>query len=127
MELKTQPNEHRCAETTVAHEIPLPQCCPISGNPQPGSFARIYYAPEKFMLEVTALKAYIDSYQGGRGEIRSMEGMIQAICQDCANCVEVDVSVIAELVIEPGQKMFVECEAKRSPSEKAEPEGPKED
>lgn len=111
MNLVKQKNERRCKSTTVTHHLPLPQCCPISGNPQPGSSISITYEPDHSMLEVASLVGYIDSYKGGRGEVRSMEGMIQSIAQDCANCVEVKVVAFAELIIYPGQSMAVECEA----------------
>jgi NADPH-dependent 7-cyano-7-deazaguanine reductase QueF len=109
MELKTQPNEDRCASTWVTHKLALPKCCPVTGNPFPGSEIEITYTPNFFILEVAALHAYIQSYVGGRGDVRSMEGMIQNIAQDCSNCIEQTVKVIANLSLEPTQKMRVEC------------------
>jgi NADPH-dependent 7-cyano-7-deazaguanine reductase QueF len=110
--LKTQPNEARCACTQVTHTLSLPACCPVSQNPQPGSTLEIKYIPHLYLLEVQALRDYIDSYQGGRGDVRSMEGMIQAIAQDCANCIRMEVSVIAQLVLLPAQSMTVDCLAR---------------
>jgi len=40
-----------------------------------------------------------------------MEGMIQAITQDCANAVRINVEVIAELLIDPRQEMKLTCHA----------------
>jgi hypothetical protein len=37
--------------------------------------------------------------------------MIQNIAQDCANCIKQVVKVVAELNLEPNQKMTVECTA----------------
>jgi NADPH-dependent 7-cyano-7-deazaguanine reductase QueF len=99
------PNEARCAFTSEIHELPLEPCCPVSGNPKPGSFISISYDPVERILEVASLRVYLDSYRGGRGEIRSMEGMIQQVTQDCANSVRACVTATAELVIEPNQKM----------------------
>ena len=109
--IKTQINEKRCARTEMAHRLSLPACCPITANPRPGSEITISYQPAGHLLEVIALRAYIDSYQGGRGPVRSMEGMIQSIAQDCANSVWVSVCVTAELVLDPDQRMSVECRA----------------
>lgn len=109
--LKTQPNENRCSVTWVTHSLSIPQCCPVTRNPQPGSELTILYSPLKTLLEVAALRAYIDSYQGGRGDVRSMEGMIQNIAQDCADCINQVVKAVAELNLEPNQKMTVECVA----------------
>ena len=107
--LKTHPNERRCYRMTEVHILTLPACCPISGNPRKGSFIEIQYSPEKRLLEVASLRAYVDSYRGGRGDVRSMEGMIQQITQDCANAVGVMVHVVATLKIAPRQQMKLEC------------------
>jgi NADPH-dependent 7-cyano-7-deazaguanine reductase QueF len=76
----------------------------------------ITYAPADHILEVESLRAYVDSYTGGRGDIRSMEGMIQAIAQDSANALLVRVVVIADLNIRPNQKMHLKCTAKPTSS-----------
>lgn len=111
MRLKAQPNEMRCGETVISHRVDLPQCCPISGNPQPNSWIEIEYVPEDSMLEVASLSEYIDSYVGGRSGVRSMEGMIQSICRDCADCIGTSVCVKATLGLEPVQFMTVRCRA----------------
>lgn len=92
--------------------MPISNCCPVTGNPLHGSKVGIFYDPANVMLEVISLHAYIESYRGGRGEVRSMEGMIQAIAQDCADCVGQRVRVIAELLLAPEQQMTVECNGK---------------
>jgi NADPH-dependent 7-cyano-7-deazaguanine reductase QueF len=109
--IKTQPNEKRCHRMRETHKLSIPPCCPVSGNPGKGSVLEISYEPDKRILEVASLRAYVDSYKGGKGDIRSMEGMIQAITQDCANAVRVMVHVIATLKIKPRQEMRLECSA----------------
>lgn len=109
--LLTQPNENRCRTTTQHHFLDLPPCCPISGNPMSGSSLEIKYTPRSVHLEVQSLRAYVDSYVGGRGEIRSMEGMIQQIAQDCADATGAAVYVRADLNLNPGQKMRLDCAA----------------
>lgn len=89
--------------------LPLKPCCPISGNPLAGSVLEIEYRVNELVLEVEALRAYVDSYQGGRGDVRSMEGMCQQITQDCANAVQTSVYTRASLVIAPEQRMILEC------------------
>lgn len=93
------------------HVLSLKPCCPISGNPQAGSEIEIEYRASKYLLEVVALREYMDSYIGGRGEVRSMEGMIQQITQDVANTIKTAVHVTARLNIAPEQKMILECAA----------------
>jgi 7-cyano-7-deazaguanine reductase len=109
--IATVKNEARCFWTEETHVLDLPACCPISGNPQPGSTLTIRYEPRERILEVAALRAYIDSYVGGHDGVRSMEGMIQQIAADVAAAVSVNVCVEADLIIEPGQRMRLKCAA----------------
>lgn len=101
--LRTQKNENRCMKTLVSHIIELPKCCPVSNNPLPGSKITITYNPKLYIIEVFSLKRYIDTFIGGKGEIRSMEGMIQTITKDCACAVGVSVTIESELNIYPNQ------------------------
>lgn len=107
--IATQPNEKRCGAMREEHEFALPPCCPITKNPQPGSYIRIRYRPKNLLLEVQSLHDYIKEYVGGRLDVRSMEGMIQNIAKDCANTLGVKVKVKCNLVIIPLQKMKLEC------------------
>lgn len=111
VELKTQRNENRCAFTEHEHGISFSGSCPVSGNPQPGSRLTISYKGTEYFLEVAALKAFIESYRGGRGGVRSMEGMLQEITQACADILRVDVTLRSFLRIEPEQIMRVTCYA----------------
>ena len=83
----------------------------MSKNPLEGSVVEIHYSPSDHIIEVASLRAYIDSYVGGRGDVRSMEGMIQNIAQDAANCVGVYVRVAGFLKLAPSQDMTVSCAA----------------
>jgi NADPH-dependent 7-cyano-7-deazaguanine reductase QueF len=107
----TVPNEMRCLWIKERHILPVSGCCPISFNPQVGSEIEIEYEPAQSILEVATLRAYVDSFIGGKDGVRSMEGMIQQIAQDCANYVGTKVTVRAHLLIEPGQRMELECRA----------------
>lgn len=109
--IATQPNEKRCGSTVERHELDIPTCCPISKNPLPGSILKIKYRPDKLLLEVASLSDYIREYIGGRLDVRSMEGMIQNIAQDCANAIGVKVRVRATLMLQPKQIMKLECKA----------------
>jgi len=111
VELKLQPNENRCAFTRHEHTLGLPKCCPMTGNPQWGSTVTIAYEAKKGFLEVASLRAFVDSYIGGKGDVRSMEGMLQEIAQACADILEADVILTSNLVIEPRQIMRVTCYA----------------
>jgi hypothetical protein len=117
-ELKTLPNHHKTVATVQTHTLDLPQCCPISGNPQPGSTIEISYTPQSKHIEVYSLRDYISTYIGGKkcpysGTMieREMESMIQRIAIDCAAAASVPVSVVAHLVLDCG-RLRVECEGR---------------
>lgn len=109
--LRLQPNEGRCAFTEHEHILDLQRGCPVTGNPQPGSTITIASKGTKEFLEVAALRSFVDSYIGGRNDVRSMEGMLQEIAQACANFLKVDVKLTSELLINPAQVMKITCYA----------------
>jgi len=81
----------------------------MSGNPQKGSEIEICYQLKERILEVESLRGYVDSYVGGKGEIRSMEGMIQQIAKDCSEATGSMTIVYADLAISPNQRMKLKC------------------
>lgn len=107
--IKTQPNEKRCQVTVESHMFKISDMCPVSGNPLSGSRITITYTPADCVLEVEDLKRFIASYKNGRGEVRSMEGMIQDITRACSEAVSTKVVVRADLVIHPNQAMRLIC------------------
>lgn len=107
--IRTMPNEQPLVPTAVEHVLDIPACCPVSGNPRPGSRLTIRYCPSRTTLEVYSLKQYLAGYVGGKGDIRAMEAMVQQIVVDCRDALGVEVEVIADLVLEPEQVMRVTC------------------
>lgn len=110
--LLTQPNTKQNIQLWQRHDLPLPSCCPVSGNPQPGSVVSISYRPHAAFIEVYSLRKYIDSYVGGKDGVRDMEGMIQQIAADCAAVVGVAVTVRANIILQRGDKMRLTARAK---------------
>lgn len=113
--LKAMPNECQIA-TLSTHIIPLPQCCPVSRNPQPGSLITVMYRPVPTVLEVYSLTAYVNLY-GTRNApygIRNMETMIQQIAQDCADLLGVYTLVGAILRLQLDHIMPILIEARPS-------------
>ncbi len=107
--VKIHPHKKRCHYTSVTNIINLPSCCPVSGNPEPGSIIEICYVAIDAVLEVAALQEYIKGYESGRGDVRSMEEMVENITRDCALALGVKVTCTARLNIAPNQKMEVKC------------------
>jgi hypothetical protein len=111
VELKTVPNERRCDFTEHQHGVSFHDTCPVSHNPRQGSGLTVIYKGADTFLEVASLRALVDSYCGGRGEVRSMEGMIQEIAQKCADVLQVQVEVTTFLLLDPDQIMRLKCYA----------------
>lgn len=87
----------------VTHTVSLPQCCPVSGNPQPGSTLTLMYRPQGIVFPVEDLRDMISEYVGGHGSrnIRNMEEMIQDLALRAAQVTGVRTRVRADLVIAP--------------------------
>lgn len=98
----TQVNQYPTIALLQWHYLPLPACCPVSGNPQAHSFLMLCYTPKSAFLEVYSLRKYLESFIGGKEGIRDMEGMIQAIAQDCATAIGVSVLAGAYINLQRG-------------------------
>lgn len=85
----------------VSHTVPIPECCPVSKNPRPGSTICVSYLPRDIVVPVEALEERVRGYVGGFESIRGMEEMIQDIARWCATETGVRVRVVADLVIQP--------------------------
>jgi len=103
--------------TFVSHSVNLPRCCPVSGNPAPGSTLSVSYIPKGVVLPVEELAAWVEEYVGGHPSgRREMEAMIQHLAKRVAEIVNVRVKVVADLNIAPPfggdqQKMKVRVRA----------------
>jgi 7-cyano-7-deazaguanine reductase len=103
--LATVPNQEPGVRLLVRHALPLPQCCPVSGNPQPGSEIRISYRVGACVLEVYRLQQYLQSYVGGHLDgTRELEAMVQRIARDCAAALGQRVWVRAFVVLHHGRE-----------------------
>lgn len=90
--------------TSVRHDLELPVCCPVTGNPQPGSRLRVRYVPaDGRVLPVEWLATMLEEYVGGLGEVRGMEHMVQDVAGRCREELGSVVRVRADLVIRPPQ------------------------
>jgi hypothetical protein len=88
-------------KTFVSHSVPLPQCCPMSGNPMPGSKLTVSYIPAGVVFPVEDLASFVAEYVGGRGDVRGMEEMIQELANRVRDAVGVNVRAVADLIIKP--------------------------
>lgn len=79
--LKTIANPNPAMLTRQEHVIELPELCPASGNPGPGSFLRICYRSHGQFLEVFSLDAYVRAFIG-HPMVRDVEILTQVVARD---------------------------------------------
>ncbi len=79
--LKTIVNPNPAMHTHQEHVITLPELCPASGNPGPGSFLRIRYRSRGQFIEVFSLDAYVRAFIG-HPVVRDVEMLTQIVARD---------------------------------------------
>jgi len=81
--LKTIGNPYPQMQTHQEHCLQVPQLCPASGNPGPGSRLTIRYTSQARFLEVFSLHDYVQAFIGHR-TVRDVEQLTQTVARDCA-------------------------------------------
>ncbi|MBP6115631.1 MAG: hypothetical protein KBC57_11060 [Neisseriaceae bacterium] len=96
--LKTinNPNPHMHSEQT--HIMTLPELCPASHNPGPGSTMSIRYQANDRFLELFSLEAYFKGYIG-HPIVRDIEYLTQEVAKDCAQALGLSVTVTAHIYL----------------------------
>ncbi len=89
-------NAKPAMKMTVEHTVLLPELCPYSKNPKPGSSLTIEYEAGDKLLELFSLDKHILAYIG-HPVVRDMEFFAQTIAQSCADSLQQAVKVVAEL------------------------------
>ncbi|MDO4905478.1 MAG: hypothetical protein Q4A16_08010 [Lautropia sp.] len=85
-------NPNPALDTHQAHVMELPELCPASHNPLPGSTLVIHYRGKARFLEVFSLSAYIQAAIG-HPIVRDVEALTQAVALDCAHALQQKVHV----------------------------------
>ncbi|GAA5534901.1 hypothetical protein [Deinococcus aluminii] len=107
--LKTIPNARPHLPTVVEHVLHLPELCPASHNPAPGSTLTLRYVAGERLLELFSLDTYIDAFVG-HPVVRDMEFFVQTVAQDAANAAGVEVTATADVrlnLVRQGQRVTV--------------------
>jgi 7-cyano-7-deazaguanine reductase len=82
--------------TVVEHVLYLPELCPASRNPAPGSTLTLRYVAGERLLELFSLDRYIDAFLA-HPVVRDIELFVQTAAQDAANAAGVEVTATAEV------------------------------
>ncbi|BDP40162.1 hypothetical protein DAETH_01310 [Deinococcus aetherius] len=94
--LKTIANTRPGVHTVVEHVLHLPELCPVTHNPMPGSTLTLRYAAGGRLLELFSLDAYIDAFVG-HPVVRDMEFFVQTVAQDTADAIGAEVTASADV------------------------------
>lgn len=81
-------------ETENEHILDLPELCPASRNPAPGSTLSVAYTPGERFLELFSLDAYVLAFTA-HPVVRDLELFVQTVAEDCAAVLEQPVTVTA--------------------------------
>lgn len=106
--LRTMPHNPETRGVRVHLTVALPRCCPVSGNPMPGSTLTLRYRPAGSVLETYSLEALLQKFRGGFAGVgpyraeRNMEGMAALVARMAADALGVRVRYRAELVLDTG-------------------------
>ncbi|WP_102127297.1 hypothetical protein [Deinococcus planocerae] len=94
--LKTIANARPGLPTVVEHVLHLPELCPATHNPAPGSTLTLRYEAGERLLELFSLDAYVDAFVG-HPVVRDMEFFVQTVAQDSADALGAEVTASADV------------------------------
>ena len=107
--LGTIANARPALDMTVEHVLTLPELCPATRNPKPGSTLTLSYAGGERLLELFSLDAYVDAFVG-HPVVRDMEFFVQTVAEDAANALGCPVTAAADVTyhrLRQGQRITV--------------------
>ncbi len=107
--LRTIANARPGLHTVVEHVLHLPELCPASKNPAPGSTLTLRYVPGERLLELFSLDSYVDAFVA-HPVVRDMELFVQTVAQDASNDAGVEVTASADVRlnrVRQGQRVTV--------------------
>ncbi|MDL2343283.1 hypothetical protein QOL99_03865 [Deinococcus sp. MIMF12] len=113
--------------TVVEHVLELPELCPRTRNPAPGSTLTLRYEAAGLLLELFSLDRYVDAFVG-HAVVRDMEMFVQVAAQDAANAAGVPVTATADVgLVGLRQRQRVTVVARpQHPAEQGQMEGERE-
>lgn len=109
--LKTIANARPDVDTLVEHVLFLPELCPATLNPKPGSTLTLRYQAGELLLELFSLDTYIDAFIG-HTVVRDMEFFVQTVALDAAHALGGEVTAVADVTfnrLRQGQRITVKA------------------
>lgn len=97
--METLPNRYPGIRARVRIQTPYSGACPVSGEPQPGSWIAIAYTPAAVILGFDAVAAHLPTYATAATDV---EAVAQMLARDCAGALGVAVEVEAHYILRGG-------------------------
>ena len=94
--LRTIANARPSLDTWVEHVLELPELCPATRNPRPGSTLTLKYRAGERLLELFSLDPYIDAFIA-HPVVRDMELFVQTVAGHAADALGHEVEAHAEV------------------------------
>ena len=91
-------NAHPALDTYIEHLLEMPELCPYSHNPGPGSTLRLSYTAGAWILELFALEAYLPGFIA-HPVVRDNELLAQTVATEAAEALGVRVEVELDLKV----------------------------
>lgn len=114
--LRTIANARPGLSTEIEHILELPELCPKTQNPRPGSTLRLRYQAGARLLELFSLDEYVRAFVG-HPVVRDMEFFVQTVAQDAADALGLSVVATADVTynrLSQGQRITVTAEPSHS-------------
>src|SRR5512147_22983 len=97
--METLPNRYPDIPICVRIQTPYSGACPVSGEPQPGSWVAVAYTPAAVILGFDAVARQLPTYAS---EATDVEAIAQMLARDCAAALGVAVAVEAHYILRGG-------------------------
>lgn len=102
--MQTLPNRHPNIALRVRIQTPYSGACPVSGEPQPGSWIAVEYAPGEVILGFDAVARHLPTYAT---EATDVEAVAQMLARDASVALGVPVNVEAHYILRGGIELHV--------------------
>ena len=86
------------------HKIPVQGMCPVSGEPQVGSFVKISYTTQSLALDVLTTRAFVNSFYNST-ETRDLEAVCVQVAKDAQEALGFPVKVTGVFLLKDGQSL----------------------
>lgn len=108
--METLPNRYPDIPARIRIQTPYAGACPVSGEPQPGSWIAVEYAAGAIILGFDAVVRHLPTYAT---EATDVEAVCQMLARDASEALGVAVNVEAHYILRGG--IVLTCNSSTAP------------